>query len=271
MPNVLTSAEGKELARLEAIIKKSLTTFIEVGTALMEIRESKLYRPHDTFEDYCKNRWGIGRTYAHRLMQATEIVGDLSKMLPSGNIPETESQARPLSKLPKEEQAAAWKEATETAPNGHVTAKHVEKVVQTRSERLGLNGTPAAPKITEREPGDDTDHEAESRKAALKEAKHPHDSPSGTPGLPKDVANALADTWHLECARLLSKMAKECKGAFTWSQWLDGSVLDHLKSAEQCFLSAAPRKVCPDCQGMKKVEKVPCQRCRHGGYLGAQQ
>ena len=92
----------------------------------------------------------------------------------------------------------------------------------------------------------------------------------GLPDLPKDVANALADTWHLECARLLSKMTKECKAAFSWSSWLDGSVLDALKSAEQCFLAAAPRKVCPDCKGQKKIGKDPCQRCRHGGYLGAQ-
>ena len=89
-------------------------------------------------------------------------------------------------------------------------------------------------------------------------------------GLPKDVANALADTWHLESAKLLSKIAKECKSAFTWSVWLDASVLDHLKAAEECFLTAAPKKKCSNCDGQKKVDGKPCGKCRQGGYLGSQ-
>lgn len=95
--------------------------------------------------------------------------------------------------------------------------------------------------------------------------------PKNPDDLPKSVANALADTWHAECARLLSKMRTECKGAFGWSSWLDGSVLDHLKNAEECFVTAIPRKVCPDCKGQKAVNKESCQTCRGGGYLGSQE
>lgn len=102
-----------------------------------------------------------------------------------------------------------------------------------------------------------------------KEARNP-EQPKADPSLPKSVANALADTWHAENARLLSKMAKECKSAFSWSSFLDASVLDHLKAAEECFLTAMPRRVCPDCQGQKTINKNPCQKCRHGGYLASQ-
>lgn len=89
-------------------------------------------------------------------------------------------------------------------------------------------------------------------------------------GLPKSVANALADTWHAECAKLLSRMRKECKSAFSWSSWLDAAVLDHLKAAEECFLTAVPKKVCPDCKGQKTVDKKACLTCRQGGYLASQ-
>jgi len=43
--------------------------------------------------------------------------------------PINEAQARPLTKLPPEQQKEAFQKAVETAPEGKVTAKHVEKVV----------------------------------------------------------------------------------------------------------------------------------------------
>ena len=64
--------------------------------------EAKLYRAsHGTFEGYCRERWGMSRSYAHRMIESSAVV----EMLPIGNKPATESQARPLAKLPAEEQA----------------------------------------------------------------------------------------------------------------------------------------------------------------------
>ena len=59
------------------------------------------------------------------------------KMLPIGNKPATESQARPLAKLPAEEQAPAWEEANEAAQaeSREVTAKDVEKAVSRRTSK----------------------------------------------------------------------------------------------------------------------------------------
>jgi|GEM_PF-4231926 len=50
------------------------------------------------------------RAYAYRLMESSEVVRNLS---PMGDIPQSERQARPLAKLPAEEQAPAWEEANE--------------------------------------------------------------------------------------------------------------------------------------------------------------
>lgn len=96
--------------------------------------------------------------------------------------------------------------------------------------------------------------------SAAKVIDKPKPKPDDNP-LPKSVRNALADTWHAECAKLLSKMATQCKSAFSWSAWLDKDILEHLSSAEQCFLAAVPKKVCPDCEGKK------CNNCRQSGYL----
>ena len=95
-------------------------------------------------------------------------------------------------------------------------------------------------------------------------------APPPADGVPADVANILADQWHLECARVLSKMAKEVKGALNWSHWLTGDVLVYLDNAKQCFLSAAPKRACPDCKGRKKVEGEMCPGCRGAGYLASQ-
>lgn len=93
---------------------------------------------------------------------------------------------------------------------------------------------------------------------------------SWDPILPKSVANALADTWHAECARQLSIMRKQCKTAFSWSVWLDGGVLDALKIAEEFFITSMPRRKCPECNGQKKVRDDQCLNCRGGGYMASQ-
>jgi len=80
------------LAELETVIERGLETYIEVGSALLEIRDSRLYRePHGTFEDYCRERWSISKVHASRLISASRIVEDL---VPIGTtLPASESVA----------------------------------------------------------------------------------------------------------------------------------------------------------------------------------
>ena len=126
--NDLTVTENQRFKQLEDIVSKNLRTFYEVGTALQEIRDSRLYRnTHETFEDYCRDRWDMSRIHAHRKIES-KIVCD--NLLPMGNIqPVNERQTRPLTRLPEPLQIEAWKKAVETAPEGKVTAKHIEAVV----------------------------------------------------------------------------------------------------------------------------------------------
>jgi hypothetical protein len=127
MSEAITIQESARLVELETKIKRGLDTFVEVGEALLEIRDSRLYRiEHATFEDYCREKWGMNPRYANRVIGAALVSENLG---PIGPKPTTESQARPLTKLPPEEQPAAWAKAVEMADGKQPTAKQVEEVV----------------------------------------------------------------------------------------------------------------------------------------------
>jgi N6-adenosine-specific RNA methylase IME4 len=123
----LSKTESRELREYESIIERNLTAFYEVGNALVAIRDKRLYRAsYSTFEEYCREKWGMGRAHAYRLIEAAAVTENLS---PMGDKPITERQTRELSKLNPEHQRQAWQTAVETAPNGKVTAGHVRSVV----------------------------------------------------------------------------------------------------------------------------------------------
>lgn len=117
------------LAELEAVIERGLETFIAVGRALTEIRDDGLYKEtHGTFEEYCRQRWGIERAHAYRLIEATGVIENLS---PMGDIPlpKSERAARELKPLPSERQREAWARAVEQSKSGQPTASEVSTVV----------------------------------------------------------------------------------------------------------------------------------------------
>jgi hypothetical protein len=131
----LSVDERTEFQQLETVIQVGLQTFFEVGNALMEIRDRRLYREaHETFEDYCNQRWQFSKSQANRLIGAAQVVETLA---PIGVIPKNEAQARPLTQLAPERRAEVWQRAVATAPDGQVTAKHVQQVVD---EVLGKAG-----------------------------------------------------------------------------------------------------------------------------------
>lgn len=94
----LNVLERGELRKAEATIDKGQQTFLEVGNALMAIRDGKLYREgHKTFEAYCKERWAFDKAHAYRLIASVQVVNGLS---PTGDKITTERQARELGKVP---------------------------------------------------------------------------------------------------------------------------------------------------------------------------
>lgn len=162
--NELSRPESDRLRELEDVVERGILTFYEVGTALAEIRESRLYRvTHATFDDYCRERWDMTRGRANQLVRAAEIVGNLDTRVSK---PVSESQVRPLARLPLAEQSEAWEEAVSTSPDGKVTSQHVREVVdrrvgkhpgQPKSEGRHECRLPSNRVGAEREPGEDDD------------------------------------------------------------------------------------------------------------------
>jgi len=75
----LSKAEVTRLSTCEKAIERGINTFVEVGQALTEIRDAKLYRvAHKTFEIYCKDRWNLGRSRAYELIDQAKVASGLA-------------------------------------------------------------------------------------------------------------------------------------------------------------------------------------------------
>jgi hypothetical protein len=119
----LSPKERSRLSALEATVERGLTTWWEVGLALVEIRDARLYRAtHSTFESYCRERWGFSRQRAHQHIVAGLFAEVCQRTL--DKVPPNEHAARAqleqltrevLAALPPEEQAAAIREAARRA------------------------------------------------------------------------------------------------------------------------------------------------------------
>ncbi len=106
--------------------------FLGHGETLRKIKALGAYKEtHKTFEAFVKFRFGIDRTYAHRLIDSAEVKENL---LPIGNeieLPQTESQYREVAKAPPEKQAEVVRKVAEKAAeeNRKPTAKDYKKLV----------------------------------------------------------------------------------------------------------------------------------------------
>lgn len=97
---------GREstLSELEAVVDRGKAAWLEVGTALAEIRDRELYktRGHGSFWGYCEVRFKISRATGYRLIDAADTVAKLGpvlgteaektpKNLPGTNLSQTET------------------------------------------------------------------------------------------------------------------------------------------------------------------------------------
>jgi phage N-6-adenine-methyltransferase len=131
---LLAARERGRLQALEGRIGRGLVAFVEVGEALLEIRDRRLYRvAYPSFEEYCRERWGFRRAHAHRLVQSAKVIRALS---PAGDSPTSERQARELTPLltDPEQLREAWVDARERAEQSGspLTASRVRDAVALR-------------------------------------------------------------------------------------------------------------------------------------------
>jgi N6-adenosine-specific RNA methylase IME4 len=125
--------DQQDLERLEIIIEKGLGTFVDVGVALMQIRDAKLYKAggYSRFNDYTKERWGFTKQYAGNLMrgaQTQKLLEGKTETIVSV-LPTTETQVRPLTSLEPEQQVEVWERAVENAGGRIPTEKEVRAAI----------------------------------------------------------------------------------------------------------------------------------------------
>ncbi|MCG8643315.1 MAG: hypothetical protein MI862_26550 [Desulfobacterales bacterium] len=161
----LTDPERDRLTECESIIRKGLGTFLEVGRALAEIHDNRLYREtHNDFRRYCKDIWDLGKSSAYRKMDSYRTIKLLEdKMSPIGDIsengsapdqiilPVNEYQTRHLLKLKQdpEAQLQAWSIVQQTLkenPKTKLTGTLVNKAVkavrgEAKQKRLEITKT----------------------------------------------------------------------------------------------------------------------------------
>jgi hypothetical protein len=133
---VLTTTERRDLETLEHVVQRGLATFIEVGRALAEIRDRRLYRQtHGTFEEYCHEKWLLSRTRAYQMIDAATVSTIVDKAaLPA---PANEAQARELVPLLREDERQAvevWRELRDEHGDD-LTAERVKRTVNLRLRR----------------------------------------------------------------------------------------------------------------------------------------
>lgn len=138
----LTTEERSKLDALEKIITKGKRSFVEVGLALAEIKEAKLYRQaHKTFAEYCESKWGWTSAYANYTIQGAEVVKALPEKMTT--IVANEGQARALSSVPEAKRVEVLEQAQANAEEEDrpVTARDISNAARANIANIPIAKT----------------------------------------------------------------------------------------------------------------------------------
>ena len=112
----LTKEEKKDWKRLQRVVSKGIDGQWEMGAALLEINERKLYREeYEKFGDYLRNQHEISKSRGYQLIDAAAVRMQLEKVNHGGHLPESERQCRELAVVPADELSKVWEQVLQTA------------------------------------------------------------------------------------------------------------------------------------------------------------
>lgn len=99
MTDFITTPDVQRLQELEEVIAPGLETFIAVGEALSEIRESKLWKAadFDSFEQYLQVRWNFKSSRARQLISGARVARLIEET--AGVTIRNENQAREMNSI----------------------------------------------------------------------------------------------------------------------------------------------------------------------------
>ena len=105
-----------------------------IGQRLLQLYEADGWEVlgYSSWRECAQVEFGFRQSHVYRLLDWAEVGRNIKNSPIGENVPEpvTESQSRPLVQLDPELQPIAWQKAVETAPNGKLTAAHVEATVR---------------------------------------------------------------------------------------------------------------------------------------------
>jgi hypothetical protein len=246
---VVRIRDDERLAELEKLIAKGQKTFVEVGLALAEIRDLRLYkREYSGFAEYCQNKWGWNKSYAYYMIDSAEVVKALPEKV--STMVDTERQVRELAKIPAKERAEVVQAIVESGKP--VTAAEIRRhLPPPPMQRRGADGT--------------------NGKDGMNVPPPPGQVLDGT-GWP--IPTQLIPLWQraAEVQEMLTVVSR-VKGALRSAQENRdmlfaevnfSSALSQLDQAWYDIKTAKPFAVCPTCQG-----QVPdkCTLCRGRGLI----
>ncbi len=107
---------------------------VQIGEALVEIREHGLYREHGTFEEFCRKHFALSRSRAYQLIDLARVTEAVHQV--DTPAPVTERVARELAPLRDDPPAMAAALAKATEQHGpQPTAEQVREVVRGKDDR----------------------------------------------------------------------------------------------------------------------------------------
>jgi hypothetical protein len=243
---VMRVREEARLEELEKTIAKGQKTFVDVGLALAEIRELRLYkREYSNFAEYCREKWGWTRQHAYRLIEAAPVAK-------CHQLVTSEGAARELAKVDPEDRA----EVVEA-----IAGKG--KPVTAAAIKRHLPPPPVAAPL------------ANGERRARSDAPYPAPPPAevvDSTGWP--VPTQLIALWQRagEVQEMLTVLSR-VKGALRTAQETRdtlfaevnfSSALSQLDQAWTDLKTAKPFAVCPTCQGQLPDQ---CTLCRGRGII----
>lgn len=233
MQTKLSLKESLLLDRFEKVIRKGKETFVEVGLALMAIRDQRLYRKdHGDFGEYCESKWGWSRQRAHQVIQAATVV----KSLPPEVSIKIDSPATALAvkKVPEANRERVL--ATAASTGSPVTAKTIK----------------AAAKVVDAEEvfKDAVGREIPKKLVPLWQRAD-------------EIKDLMALVSKAKCAIAKAHEEKDIMYAE-----VNNTAVGDLDRAYHAIKCGIPYAVCPDCQGHPESQpKSQCRLCLGRGLI----
>ncbi len=128
VPTDTRVAPSDRLVHLEAIIEKGLRPFVEIGAALKEINDNRLWSPeYDSFDAYCHGRWNFHRRTGYSLITAASVFRMVSSEV-QAPAQISYSHAAEMVTLKPSEQVAMAQEIV----RDHLSTRDVRRIIDER-------------------------------------------------------------------------------------------------------------------------------------------